>query len=560
MKTGLRAGIKVWLLGLAVSASLPLFLFSAYLIVEFGLRQQQSDMRELSQRAEATANAVSQRLGESAGYLSTLALSNAAQRNDIAALYASAQRVVQSNPDLSAISLVSPAGDLVFVTLQPLGTKNLEVSEPETVWRVFDSGKPVASGPFLMPSGGLGVAVGVPVQRNGKTVYCLRLMLRTDTLNALLAAQQMPSGWTSAIVDKNGVLLARSHLAQAYVGKKATQSLRDALINHTQGVFDSINKEGVTVKTVLVKVPGWDWSVGLGVPAQSLYASLTQAMTLLIGFGLVMAVVGVLLSVALASLITRQVGTVLRAAAALQRGEHVDASGAPIREFDDMVQQLGAVTQREQRTNLALRNVTARHAEVASALKAARRDPLTSLPGRALFLELADGLRQAQQAHGSGSGLALLYIDLDGFKIINDSLGHEQGDKVLMRTAGILRAMTRESDAAGRIGGDEFVLCLSADAQRVEDTACGVAARLVEQVRDIGFGVGCSIGIALWPPQCIDISCALRRADEAMYEAKRMGKGCYVLFGAQAKRDGTPWLASAVPGCSVHCLQQNLVA
>jgi diguanylate cyclase (GGDEF)-like protein len=215
------------------------------------------------------------------------------------------------------------------------------------------------------------------------------------------------------------------------------------------------------------------------------------------------------------------------------------------------MQAMGAASQRELRTNLALQDIIAKHEQVSSDLESARRDTLTGLPGRALFLELAEGLRETVARRGKGK-LAILFVDLDGFKAVNDSLGHEQGDRVLVQAAEILRAQTRDTDAVGRLGGDEFVVCISADADQMAASAQRVANRIVLGVGEIGFGIGCSIGVAQISDACPDISCAMRRADEAMYEAKRRGKNRYVIFDAVPNEDASP-CDNSLPSACKHC-------
>ena len=158
-------------------------------------------------------------------------------------------------------------------------------------------------------------------------------------------------------------------------------------------------------------------------------------------------------------------------------------------------------------------------------LHQARRDPLTGLPARGLFLELAD--RMHLNAGKRGSVLAFLYIDLDGFKAVNDRHGHHRGDSVLTMVAEIMRKMIRDGDLIGRVGGDEFVICLSGYDPEIRTVAIGVASRIITQVRDLDAGVGCSIGIALTAGACGDLSCCLRQADAAMYRAKQLGKGVW---------------------------------
>ncbi len=159
----------------------------------------------------------------------------------------------------------------------------------------------------------------------------------------------------------------------------------------------------------------------------------------------------------------------------------------------------------------------------------ARLDHLTGLPRRDLFIE------QVAQRHaaniGNGTIVAVLFIDLDGFKQVNDTLGHEQGDVVLIKTAEILRSVLRDTDIAARVGGDEFVVCLFAPFSAIQAIMIDAAARIVRMVSDIGSGIGCSIGVSLCSADGMNIETALRHADQAMYDAKNLGKNNFVIHG-----------------------------
>ncbi|HEV2638017.1 MAG TPA: sensor domain-containing diguanylate cyclase [Actinocrinis sp.] len=157
-------------------------------------------------------------------------------------------------------------------------------------------------------------------------------------------------------------------------------------------------------------------------------------------------------------------------------------------------------------------------------------DTLTGLAGRGLFLE-----RTTEQLD-RGAPAALLFIDLDRFKAVNDTLGHAVGDEVLVIAADRIRAQTRPADLAGRFGGDEFALLLSGDrdgrvARKVADK---VIRALSEPMTVSGrrVDVGASIGIALSDPASADPADLMRRADIAMYRAKRNGRGRYEIYAA----------------------------
>ena len=154
----------------------------------------------------------------------------------------------------------------------------------------------------------------------------------------------------------------------------------------------------------------------------------------------------------------------------------------------------------------------------------AYRDSLTRLPNRRL---LGDRLRQAlSSAERHRTHVAVCYVDLDGFKPINDAYGHEMGDEVLREVARRLDDVIRASDTAARVGGDEFVLVLTDLA--VEDEAIPVLSRASEALArpfHVAGGqvvrLSASIGVAFFPRDGADADALLRHADQAMYEAKR---------------------------------------
>lgn len=548
-----KVRINVLLMALAAAAALPLVLLAAYLVYGFGKSGYDNATRELVQRTESTAHAVNQELNVALAGLTALANSDSALGNDIPKLYEISQRLVKLNPAMSALSLVGPDHKMVFLTLRPLGTQNIPVSELDVVQQIFETGKPAVSGPFKSPiNDRIVTTLGVPIVQNGKVVYCLRAIFPVDVFNRLLATQELPKDWTVGIVDKKGLLLARSLNPELFVGKPGSASLLAALKANQQGIFDGKTKEGVPTKTTMVKVSTWDWSVAIGVPSESLKAPMERALVLLIGVALVVVLLGLFLSLWLARYITSHVEELVDVSAAMHRGDKVDLSTIAITELNEVAERLRDVSTRERRTNVALRDVTARNEQTRVQLDMARRDALTGLPGRELFFETVEEQRKSLTKNGGGK-LALLFIDLDGFKAVNDNYGHLQGDQVLVQTAEILNCIIRDTDATGRLGGDEFVICLSSDNDHIESAARDVAERVLTQVKDIGFGISCSIGISVTSHQCVDFSCAVRRADEAMYEAKRRGKNLFVVFGKVPKTDGSAWESMAPKNCQEQC-------
>jgi diguanylate cyclase (GGDEF)-like protein/PAS domain S-box-containing protein len=162
----------------------------------------------------------------------------------------------------------------------------------------------------------------------------------------------------------------------------------------------------------------------------------------------------------------------------------------------------------------------------------AHHDALTGLPNRLLF---QDRLRQAiVQARRSGTMVALLYVDLDRFKRINDTLGHATGDELLRQVAGRLRACLRASDSLARLSGDEFIVTLTG--LRNPKHASLVADVILAQLRnpfvvdDSELYVTASVGISVFPQDAPDANALQRSADNAMYRAKSRGKNRFECF------------------------------
>ena len=153
----------------------------------------------------------------------------------------------------------------------------------------------------------------------------------------------------------------------------------------------------------------------------------------------------------------------------------------------------------------------------------ARHDPLTGLLNRRAFDErLRDALARAERY---GHRVALLFVDLDGFKKVNDQCGHARGDELLQECAARIRSITRATDAAGRTGGDEFVVLLESIPET--KSAEAYASRLLELCapRPDRAGIEASLGVALYPDHARDAESLTQAADAAMYAAKRAGGG-----------------------------------
>ncbi|MDG4597765.1 MAG: EAL domain-containing protein [Candidatus Contendobacter sp.] len=164
----------------------------------------------------------------------------------------------------------------------------------------------------------------------------------------------------------------------------------------------------------------------------------------------------------------------------------------------------------------------------------ANYDPLTGLPNRSLLHERIDQALKRARRHGGG--LALMFLDLDRFKQVNDTLGHAWGDELLCQAAERLEACVRETDTVARYSGDEFILLLPGIAHL--SNVYAIAEKIIQRIsqpfdlNNTVIQIGCSIGIVLYPDHGSDASILLRHADLAMYQAKTSGRNTYRRYEA----------------------------
>lgn len=181
--------------------------------------------------------------------------------------------------------------------------------------------------------------------------------------------------------------------------------------------------------------------------------------------------------------------------------------------------------------------VQGRDAMLSQMSELASTDPLTQLANRRVLSKHLEEVLAGSEKHHIPA--AVLLIDVDGFKQINDLHGHDTGDAVLVETAKRIKSITRAEDMASRVGGDEFVLVvnrLDPDQTRASENAVQTAQKLIELVKhpmvfdEQTLQVGISIGIRLLGFEALDSRTALGEADAAMYTAKQTRRGSAILF------------------------------
>lgn len=210
-----------------------------------------------------------------------------------------------------------------------------------------------------------------------------------------------------------------------------------------------------------------------------------------------------------------------------------DETGRLARSFNDMMVQLerhdGRISAELQQRRLAEQQLN----------QLAYHDPVTGLYNRHYFKEKLEAAVMGTLRHATSC--AVMFIDLDDFKIVNDTLGHETGDQLLILVAERLRDTLRSSDVVCRIGGDEFAVILEhcPGADQAKRVAANIVSALSSPFAIDGrqIGIGASLGISLCPDHASDTASLLRNADSAMYRAKGSGKNNYHLYEPETENN-----------------------
>ncbi|MBR9902870.1 MAG: diguanylate cyclase, partial [Gammaproteobacteria bacterium] len=267
--------------------------------------------------------------------------------------------------------------------------------------------------------------------------------------------------------------------------------------------------------------PGLGWIAITRNPVASAFAPVEQLQAAIMGIGILLALLFAMIGWVIASRMVAPLTRLARAADQIQEGEHADCipseSGSP----------------EMKRLSTSMRNMVSRLLDQRQTIHRledlANTDPLTGLPNRSFlnqYLQLA-----IPEAERNQQSMVVMYIDLDGFKQVNDELGHHAGDLLLIEVTQRLKNALRSGDVVARLGGDEFVMVLKTKPEHLEMLTHEVSRRLLTAIaqpillpENKRAHVGCSLGAAWWPHHGLHIETVLKLADSALYAAKSKGK------------------------------------
>ncbi|WP_253735745.1 diguanylate cyclase [Paenibacillus sp. FJAT-26967] len=271
--------------------------------------------------------------------------------------------------------------------------------------------------------------------------------------------------------------------------------------------------------------PGLGWSVLVRQPADIAFSSVNELNRFIVVTGIIMAIVFAVLGALVAGWIAKPLRRIAQAADQLRSGYHVKIPiFHAIKDLNILSSSLNNLVDNLTRTESALDHMA----------DLAHHDKLTGLPNRIAldtYMEIA-----MKQARENNTTLTFLYLDLDGFKLVNDTWGHPFGDKLLRHVAERLGAYMQAQDVVFRIGGDEFVILLKTQTSTPSEETLNMANDLIRLlnepflIEDEVIRIGCSIGGAIWPSNAGDPIETIRLADKALYVSKQKGKNCVTFY------------------------------
>lgn len=498
--------LRASILALLLVAQLPAFVFAAYLIYEnYVLSREQVNSqsilvaRNLSARLDREFSAI-----ESG--LKVLATSDELAAGDLRKFHQRAREALKGQIVYNYV-LTDTEGRQVLNTVRPFGELLPATGTPKELAAVVSERRTVLTDLFTGPVVKKPVvAMGVPVQVGDTVRYSLNIGLDPRALNKVLSEEEIPPQWLAVILDSNATIVARTRRPEDFMGQKAVPQVAQRMMTEEESTLETTSKEGTPVISSHHRSKTWRWIVAVGVDRAVLDAELNRGLLRLMVWGVVAIVLAWGLATLVSSYLVRNLQALNHAARDLAQGKQPELPLGGFRETRDIAHALHIAAE-------AMRDSQYR----------ASHDPLTGIANRVLFEDLAR--HQWRRARRERSGYAMLAIDLDNFKLVNDTQGHAAGDQVLCEVARRMLNHVRDFDVAARVGGDEFLVMLASANQVL---ALEVAQRIIEALslpyEATDIAVSASIGIAVYPIHGEDNEELLKHADQALYRAKREGR------------------------------------
>lgn len=543
------SSLRVRLLLLVLTAVLP----ALGLVFYTALEQRRSATVEVQETALRLARLASSNQGQLIGGVRQLLVSLSQlpeiRARDAAACSAFLSKLLQQYPLYANLGVASADGTTRCSAL-PVQTP-VNLSDRAYFQRALRT-RDFAIGDYQIGriTGKATVNFGYPVIEEGRIEAVVFSALDLAWLNQLAAQAELPSGSTFTVIDQNGTILVQYPHAEKWVGQSLNNaSFMRTILDQRTGVAEAASMEGVPSLfgfTPLFGVQGnGDVYVGVGIPKEAAFSEVNRILSRhLFGLGLVSLLALLAAWVGSDLFILRQVDTLTSITQRFAAGDFSARNGPFYRKGE-----LGLLTRTFDKMAESIEKymVALEHQ--------ATHDKLTGLPNVVL---LRDRLHQAVLAgQREQKPLALLIIDLDRFKEINNTLGHKNGDLILRQIGTRLKEALRKSDTIARMGGDAFAVLLPmTGAEGSMETAQKIIQRLEEafSLEGLTLDVEVSIGIALFPDHGEEAELLIQRADVAVSLARQTGNG-FAVYASE--RDPHSMRRLALMGQLRHAIESG---
>lgn len=402
---------------------------------------------------------------------------------------------------------------------------------PDIIEQVRQTGRPAVTNMLAGENGAEAkVALILPGASGRPEALAVGLVSPTELVTNLQVKDEQLGHFLIAVTDGNGHLIARSRNPERFVGKRVPDWDDLQALGSSQGVFEARTAEGgevIFAFHTIADTPGW--VVVIGEPLEAFNARWQRPLRVAIMASLLALAVAGVASTFIARQILRPVHALARHARRVVSDANYtgrpDRATSAIAEFEVLRRSLIRAEAALRRRARAERKASEKLAHMA------RHDALTGLANRVLF---GEKLQDAIAACADGAQGALLCLDLDLFKEVNDTHGHPVGDALLQAVAKRLQASVRSTDTVARLGGDEFAIIQTSAANQPE-AATELAKRLVQalsapfDLQGMRLVISISIGVTFISARSRNAEQLMREADSALYRAKQAGRGRFCL-------------------------------
>ena len=537
------ASIRAHLLLLVLALSVP---FVAYVGFEIYAQRRQamahtkSSLRTL---AKTMASNTGGKIADARLTLERLAARPLVRQVDPQACDGILWELLTLNADYANAAYTNLDGQVVCSAVPPPGGKRFNFAQ-EPGFQYFQKLRSFNVGqPFLGPISGKWVSVlSTPIWNDHhEMVGGVHLPMELKAFDPKIPAQFLPDGSRYGFFRDDGILVWRNLDPEGVIGKRPDADAARRIVQIRDGEFESLAVDGVTRFFSVVPMPEVGWVAFVGVPVSVVYAEANQlALTTALIALLSITLLGIL-AISMARWIARPITALAETARLVHRGDlGARAVVAGPREVLEVAKAFNAMTDSLQATSRTLEaEIAERKVMEVQMRDMAFHDPLTGLPNRLLLVDRMSQLLAAS-ARGCFYG-ALMFLDLDDFKPLNDTHGHEVGDHLLKEVADRLTRSVRQMDTVARFGGDEFVVMLGelhadrgqsmAQAQSIaEKIRVMLSAPYLITIANEGLPDqlvehrgSASIGVVLFYQDQASQAEILKWADAAMYQAKKAG-------------------------------------